>query len=68
MFLFIMSLFVDIHPNGYKGMTLSSILYFIGAIIYYIWLKSEVKKQNDLLKSIQEKKININLKVYIIIK
>ena len=61
MFLFIMSLFVDIHPNGYKGMTLSS-------IIYYIWLKSEVKKQNDLLKSIQEKKINIILKVYIIIK
>ena len=47
MFLFIMSLFVDIHPNGYKGMTLSSILYFIGAIIYYIWLKSEVKKQNE---------------------
>ena len=68
MFLFIMSVFVDIHPNGYKVMTLSSILYFIGAFIFYIWLKSEVKKQNDLLKSIQEKKINIILKVYIIIK
>ena len=41
----LMSLFVYIHPNGYKDMTSSfSTPYFIGAIIYYIWLKSEVKK------------------------
>lgn len=51
------SLFVDIHPDGYKDMTLSfSIPYFIGAVIYYICLRLEVRKQNRLLRSIKEKR------------
>ncbi|MDO4273588.1 MAG: hypothetical protein Q4D16_07960 [Eubacteriales bacterium] len=49
------SFFVDIHPDGYRDMTLSfSIPYFIGAIIYYIALRLEVKKQNKLLENIKK--------------
>lgn len=55
--LWVASFFVKIHPNGYRDMTISfSIPYFIGVIIYYICLKTEVKKQNLLLKSIKEKR------------
>ena len=53
------SFFVDIHPDGYKDMTVSfSILYFIGAVIYYVCLRLEVRKQNRLLRSIKKKRIN----------
>lgn len=53
------SFFVDIHPDGYKDMTLSfSIPYFIGAVIYYVCLRLEVKEQNRLLRNIKEKGIN----------
>lgn len=49
------SFFVDIHPDGYKDMTLSfSVPYGIGALIYYIALKVEVKKQNELLENIKK--------------
>lgn len=52
--LWIASFFVDIHPNGYRDMAISfSVPYFIGAIIYYICLKIEVKKQNLLLENIK---------------
>lgn len=51
------SFFVDIHPNGYRDMTLSfSVPYAIGTIIYYICLRIEVKKQNILLKNIKGKR------------
>ena len=40
----IASFFVDIHPDGYRDMTLSfSVPYLIGALIYYIRLRLEVK-------------------------
>lgn len=53
------SFFVDIHPDGYKDMTVSfSILYFIGAVIYYVCLRLEVRKQNRLLRSIKKKRIS----------
>ena len=51
--------FVDIHPDGYRDMTLSfSVPYLIGALIYYIRLRLEVKKQNQLLHIIKEQKGN----------
>ncbi len=53
------SFFVDIHPDGYKDMTLSfSIPYFIGAVIYYVCLRLEVKEQNKLLRNIKKKGVN----------
>lgn len=55
----IASFFVDIHPDGYRDMTLSfSVPYLIGALIYYIHLRLEVKKQNQLLRIIKEQKGN----------
>lgn len=55
--LWIASFFVDIHPNGYKDMALSfSVPYGIGAIIYFICLKVEVKKQNALLSNIKKRR------------
>ena len=55
----IASFFVDIHPDGYRDMTLSfSVPYLIGALIYYIRLRLEVKKQNQLLRIIKEQKGN----------
>lgn len=57
--LWIASFFVDIHPDGYKDMTLSfSIPYFIGVVIYYISLRLEVKEQNRLLRNIKKKGVN----------
>lgn len=54
--LWIASNFVDIHPDGYRDMTLSfSIPYFIGTIIYYTALRIEVRKQNTLLHNIKQK-------------
>lgn len=51
------SFFVDIHPNGYRDMTLSfSVPYSIGAMIYYINLRIEVKKQNKMLENIKRSK------------
>lgn len=56
----IASYFVDIHPDGYKDMTLSfSVPYFIGTIIYYLCLRIEVRKQNQILRSIREHKKQI---------
>lgn len=53
----IASYFVDIHPDGYKDMTLSfSVPYFIGTIIYYLCLRIELRKQNQILRSIREHK------------
>lgn len=45
----------DIHPDGYRDMTLSfSIPYFIGAVIYYMNLRLEVRKQNRILEKIKK--------------
>lgn len=50
----IASCFTDIHPDGYRDMTISfSIPYFIGAVIYYICLRLEVRKQNQILEKIK---------------
>ena len=58
----IASAFVDIHPNGYKDMTVSfSVPYVVGAVIYYIMLRLEVKKQNKLLKSIKQNRKQFEL-------
>ena len=47
--------FVDIHPNGYRDMTISfSIPYLIGTVIYYICLRLEVRKQNRILEKIRK--------------
>lgn len=49
------SFLVDIHPDGYRDMTVSfSIPYFIGTVIYYICLRLEVRKQNYLLEKIKQ--------------
>lgn len=54
--LWMASFFVDIHPDGYKDMTLSfSIPYVIGAVVYYVCLRLEVRKQNRLLVNIKKK-------------
>lgn len=56
--LWMASYFVDIHPDGFHDMTLSfSIPYAIGSVLYYICLKLEVKKQNQLLKLIKQKHV-----------
>lgn len=56
----IASFFVDIHPDGYKDLTLSfSVPYIIGSIIYYIALLLEVKKQNRLLENIKRNRKQI---------
>ena len=50
------SYFVDIHPDGYRDMTVSfSIPYFIGTVIYYICLRLEIRKQNRLLAEIKKR-------------
>ncbi len=50
----IASYFTNIHPDGYRDMTISfSIPYFIGAVIYYICLRLEVRKQNQILEKIK---------------
>lgn len=57
--LWVASFFIDVHPDGYRDMTLSfSLPYFIGAIIYYFYLRLEVRKQNRLLNNIKKKKLD----------
>ena len=47
----------DVHPDGYRDMILSfSIPYFIGAVVYYISLMLEVRKQNRILEKIKKDK------------
>lgn len=51
------SFFTDIHPDGYRDLTLSfSVPYFIGAVIYYICLRLEVNRQNRLLEQLKRQK------------
>jgi len=46
--------FMDIHENGYKDMIISFTLpYIIGALLYYIHLKNEIRKQNESLNYIR---------------
>lgn len=53
----VVSHFVDIHPNGYRDMTISfSIPYFIGTVIYYVSLRMEVRKQNLILDKLKSQK------------
>jgi len=50
------SYITDIHPDGYRDMTVSfSILYLIGAVVYYISLRLEVRKQNRILEQIRRR-------------
>ena len=47
----------DVHPDGYRDIILSfSIPYFIGAVVYYISLMLEVRKQNRILEKIKKDK------------
>ncbi len=49
------SYITDVHPSGYRDMILSfSIPYFIGAVVYYISLMLEVRKQNRILEKIKK--------------
>lgn len=49
------SYITDVHPDGYRDMILSfSIPYFIGAVVYYISLMLEVRKQNRILEKIKK--------------
>lgn len=51
------SYFVDIHPDGYRDMTISfTIPYLIGSLIYTICLRLEVRKQNRILEKIKKNK------------
>lgn len=51
------SCFTDIHPGGVRDMVISfSVPYFIGAVIYYISLVLEVRKQNRILEKIKQDK------------
>ncbi len=51
------SYFTYVHPDGYKDMVISfSVPYFIGAVIYYISLILEVRKQNRILEKIKQDK------------
>lgn len=51
------SWFVDIHPDGYRDMVVSfSIPYAIGALFYYSYLYLEIRKQNQMLQEIKQKK------------
>lgn len=47
--------FADIHPDGFRDLTLSfSVPYAIGAVIYYISLWLEVRRQNQIIKKMKE--------------
>ena len=51
------SYFTYVHPGGYRDMVISfSVPYFIGAVIYYISLMLEVRKQNRILEKIKQDK------------
>lgn len=51
------SYFTYVHPGGYRDMVISfSMPYFIGAVIYYISLMLEVRKQNRILEKIKQNK------------
>ncbi len=51
------SYFTYVHPGGYRDMVISfSVPYFIGAVIYYISLMLEVRKQNRILEKIKQNK------------
>ena len=51
------SYFTYVHPGGYRDMVISfSVPYFIGAVIYYISLMLEVRKQNRILEKIKHNK------------
>lgn len=56
--LWLASLFVDIHPSGYRDMIRSfSVPYLVGTIVYYVNLQIQIRKQNKLLAIIQEETI-----------
>lgn len=51
------SYFTYVHPGGYRDMVISfSVPYFIGAVIYYISLMMEVRRQNRILEKIKQNK------------
>lgn len=47
-----------VSPHGYRDMLVSfSVVYFIGAVIYYKRLKQAIKNQNEVLQYIKNQKI-----------
>lgn len=49
--------FVPIHPNGYRDAFRSfTIPYIIGAIIHYIYVFKDAKRQNSLLQEIKKER------------
>lgn len=54
--LWVASLFVDIHPDGYKDMICSfTFPYAIGIIVYYVYLQLQIRKENQLSEKIQKR-------------
>ena len=50
----IISIYSEVHPNGYRDIFLSfTIPYIIGAFLYYVQLWKEVRKINQLLDNIK---------------
>ncbi|MDO5155752.1 MAG: hypothetical protein Q4D51_07285 [Eubacteriales bacterium] len=50
---FLCSLVDEISPNGYRDLFLSfTVLYILGAIVFYVWTYFDVKKMNKLLEDI----------------
>lgn len=56
-YLWLSSHYIELHPNGYRDMWLScTVGYIIGLIVYYVSIFYRVRKQNDMLKRIKEKR------------
>ena len=56
LFMWVISHYTKVHPNGYRDMFIScSVGYIIGIVIYEVSAFIEVKKQNKDLKYIKEK-------------
>lgn len=57
--IFIEGQFIPIHPNGYRDAFRSfTIPYVIGAILYYVQIFREAKRQNILLQEIKKRKVS----------
>lgn len=53
LFVYVSSLFVEVHPDGYRDMFVSTLIPFVcGGLIYYAVLYYQVRQNNRLLKQI----------------
>lgn len=58
------SFFMEIAPNGYRDMWVSStIFYLIGVVVYYIEAFRSVKRQNIMLNEIKEQRSKLEKKI-----